>query len=223
MGVSIQELVGKPKDPEQAIVDIGRTHGLTSRQRDFVYHYIRTGGDRKKAALEAGYMAETRYIIEDVTNKSDAASRARNSLHVSASSLLKNKKVKAAIAEFEKIYQTNQRDEIEDDVYRLSKIRANYDIRKFADVMVGESPEEIAEKLKHIPEEMALCIDSVQFKYHGKDADKFTVDFKFADRQKSIEFLSKLTGMMVDRKEVKNTGNQMPQINIAFIGEKRVN
>lgn len=218
MGVSLQELTGQPKDPEEALDQIVRTYSLSDRQKWFVYHYVRTGGDRKKSALEAGYSADRRYLIEDPMNRSDEAMRARNSLSVSTTNLMKNQKVTQAIAEFKDAFNNQQRNEIEDDVYRLAQLRAKYDLRKFADVLVGDSPEEVAEKLKHIPEEMAVCIDSVQFKYHGKDADKFTVDFKFADRQKSIEFLSKLTGMMVDRKEVK-TESSMPQINIAFIGD----
>lgn len=227
MGVSLQELTGAPKDPEEALEQITRTYSLSDRQKWFVYHYVRTGGDRKKSALEAGYSSDKRYIIEDVTNRSDEAMRARNTLSVTTVNLMKNQKITQAIDEFKNVYNNQQKNEIEDDVYRLAQLRANYDLRKFADVLTGNSPEEVAEKLKHIPEEMAVCIDSVQFKYHGKDADKFTVDFKFADRQKSIEFLSKLTGMMVDRKEVK-TESTMPQINIAFIGdnkkqEKKVN
>jgi hypothetical protein len=221
MPVSIQELTGPPEDPEEALDRLVKSLGLSDRQKMFVYHYVRNGGDRRMAALEAGYHADKRYLISDATNKSKEAVKARNSLSVSMTTLMKNPKVTQAIDEYRQIYNSRQKTEIEKDVYRLAKVRANYDIRSFADMMVGESPEEIAEKLKQIPEEMSVCIDSITFKYHGKDADKFTVDFKFADRQKSIEFLSKLTGLMVDKKEVKNTGTQMPQINIAFMNEEK--
>lgn len=226
MAVSIEDLIGKQEDPEEALLRLQKEFSLADRQRDFVYHYVRTNGNRKQAALEAGYLADKRNLIEDDFNQGEAALKARNSLAVTTTNLMKHPKITQALAQFEEIYKNRKKSNIEKDVYRISQLRATYDIREFADAIVGDSPEVIAQKIRDLPEDLAVAVDNVEFKYWGKDADRFTVNFKFADRQKSIEFLSKLTGLMVDKKEITNKG--MPTINIAVLGdagssEKKVN
>jgi hypothetical protein len=218
MGVSIQELKGQKEDPQTALNRLGKEYSLNERQKSYIHHFVINGGKRKEAALEAGYLRDKRHLIEDTTNKSDAAQKARATIGVTTTNIMKNPKIKQAIEEYEEIYKDRERSEVEGDVFRIAKLRANYDIREFADTLTGDSPEEVADKIRNLPEDLAVSVDSISFKYWGKDADKFSVDIKFADRQKSIDFLAKLTGLMVDKKEVKQTGG-MPSVNITLLGD----
>jgi len=217
MAINAKELLGLDEDSGSALERIARQYRLTDLQKNYVKYYVANNGNRTKAMLAAGYQADHKDMILDRTNKSDAAQKARTTLSVTGVQLMKNKKILKAIGEYKDCYVSERRGDIEENVYRIAQLRASYDIRDIVDTIIGYSPEEIAQKVKALPEDLALCVDSIQFKYWGKDADRFTVDIKFADRQKNIEFLSKLTGMMVDKKEVKNVGNQMPTINIGIM------
>ena len=216
-GVNYTTLLQGHEDPNSLLQRIARTYKLTENQRLFVKYYVEYNGNRMKALIDAGYGSHNKALVTDKNNKSEQAVKARTTLSVTGSILMKNKKIQKALQEYRESYVSEKKKDIEADVYRLAQTRATYDFRDFADVIVGDSPEEIAQKLRELPQELAVCIDSMSFKYHGSQAQKFTVDFKFADRQKSIEFLSKLTGLMVDKKEVKHEGQQMPTINIAVL------
>lgn len=219
MGVLIKGIPALANEASgSAIERIARTLSLTDNQRDFVKYYVHTGGQKRKAALLAGYMSHVKEIIEDRTNKSPEALAARQSLSVSINTLMRNSKIKKGIAQYQEVYIDERKGEIEQDVYKIAQIRATYDIRDFVDAMVGFSPDEIAGKVKALPEEVAYCIDAIEFKYWGSNTQKFTANIKYADRQRSIEFLSKLTGLLVDKREVHNTGNTMPTINLAVFG-----
>jgi phage terminase small subunit len=217
MAVDVKELLGLDEDSGSALERIARQYRLTDLQKNYVKHYVANNGNRTKAMLAAGYQSEHKELIEDRTNKSDAAKKARTTLSVTGTNLMQNRKILKAIEEYKDCYVAERRSDIEQDVYRVAQIRAFYDIRDMVDTVVGYSPDEVAEKIRRLPEEAALCIDNIKFNYHGKDADRFTVDIKFADRQKNIEFLSKLTGLMVEKKEVHNTGTRLPQINIGIM------
>jgi len=218
MAVSIDKILGKKEDPEEALTRLQKEFSLSDKQRDFVYHYVRTDGNRRVAGMDAGYVADKRALIEDEYNQSVAAKKARNVMGVTTTTLMKNPKIKNAIAQFESIYKNRKKSEVQDDVYKNTHLMATYDIRDFADALVGDSAIEIAEKIRNLPEDVSKAITGIEFKYLGKDADRFVANFKFADRHKSMEFLAKLTGMLVDRKEINNVGNSLPTINIAVMG-----
>jgi hypothetical protein len=217
MAVNIKNLTNsKEETTEEALDRLSNTYKLSDHMKRFVYEYTKNGGNRTTALLDAGYLASRRKMIEDREDKSDEAKKARAQLSITGSQLMKHKKVQRALEEFGEIYKASIRGDIERDVYRIARLRATYDIRDMIETVIGNNPDEIVEKVKELPEDVALCIDSISFKYWGKDANQFSVDIKFADRQKNIEFLSKLAGFMIDRKEVKNTGT-MPAINIAVM------
>lgn len=218
MAVNIQKLLEEVSTVD-ALENIARTHQLTENQKIFVREFVQTGGQKTKAMLSAGYIAEKRAMIEDKTDKSPEAVRARASLSVQGTALMKSPKVQLAIQEYSKVYQSERRNEIETDVFRTAKLRATYDIRRMTDSFIGKSPEDIADRIKGMTEEDAMCIDSITFKYWGKDADKFTADIKFADKDKSIALLAKLAGLMVEKKEVTNIGDKAPQINIQVLSK----
>jgi phage terminase small subunit len=219
MGVTIKGVPAlENESPGKAIERIAKVLRLTEQQRDFVKYYVHNGGQRQKAALQAGYQAHNRELIEDRSNKSPEALAARNTMGVTCNIVMRNPKVKTAIAQYQEVYIQERKNEIEEDVYKIAQLRATYDIRDSIDAMVGYSPEEIAGKIKALPEETAYCIDAVEFKYWGSNTQKFTANIKYADRQRSMEFLSKLTGILVDKKEVHNTGAKTPAINIAVFG-----
>lgn len=218
----IKELTGDISN-EKALQRISNKYRLAPLQENFVKVFVeKYGGESKKRArayMDCGYMAEKKDLYFDFANTSEEAKNIRKIVSVAVYNMMKKPKMQNAVAEYKEIYIKSQKKGIEDDVYRITRLRATYDIRQMADVVTGGSPEEIADKLKRLDEETAFCIDGFDFKYHGKDADKFTVTFKFADRDKAVDRLSKLTGMMVDRKEVKHEGSVMPQINISILGE----
>lgn len=216
-GVNYTSLLPGDEDPNSLLQRIARTYKLTNNQRLFVKYYVEYNGNRMKALVDAGYSAHNKALVTDKSNKSEAAVKARTSLSVTGSILMKNKKIQKALQEYRESYVAEKKKDIEADVYRIAQTRATYDFRDFADVIVGDNPEEIRGKIKELPIELALCIDSATVKYHGSQAQKFSVDFKFADRDKSIALLSKLTGLMIDKKEVKHEGQQMPTINIAVL------
>lgn len=218
MAVNLNELLGEVSSGD-ALEAIAKTHKLTEKQKEYVREYVRNGGNRQKAVLFAGYKSEDRVMIEDKSDKSDAAVASRKAVAVQASILMRNDKIKAAIEEYGSIYKNERRSEIENDVFRIARVRATYDPRRLVDSFVGYSPEEIAEKIKALPEEDALCIDGIDFQYYGKDANKFVAKIRFADRDKSVAHLSKLTGMLVEKKEVTNIGDKAPQINIQVLNQ----
>lgn len=213
MAVNIQELLGEVKEGD-ALDNIARTYRLTEMQRNFVREFVKNGGQRIKALLAAGYRPEDRAIIEDKSNKSIKAQKARTNISVQGTVIMKNPKIINAIKEYSQVYVNERKSEIENDVYKVARIRATYDVRKLADSFTGYSPEDIAEKIKALSEEDALCIDNVEFRYFGSKAEKFTAKITFADKDKSIALLSKLTGLLVEKKEVHNVGDKAPQINI---------
>lgn len=226
MPVSTKKLLGMAEpekvDLDEEIARLAREYSLTDRQKQFVHHYVLTSGQKTVAAVRAGYGKYGDRIL-DKRDKSEEMKKARSVLAVQVANLMKNPKIREAIDQFSVIWKGAERSNIEADVFRVAKLRAMYDIREFADTLVGYSPDDIAEKLKALPEDLAVAIDSFSFKYWGKDADRFTVDIKFADRQKSIEFLTKLTGL-TDREKDKEggAGNRMPTINIVVTGDQKV-
>lgn len=220
MGINVKNMLGATEEStEEALDRIAKTYKLGDKMKRFVYEYTRNGGNKTQALLEAGYLSDSREIIEDRSNKSEAAKRARQSLSLTGYRLLNHKKVTNALEEFAEVFKSSVRGDVEKDVYRIARLRATYDIADAIDVLNSERPEEIVQSIKELPEEIRLSIDSITYKYYGKDADRFAVEIKYADRQRSIEFLSKLAGLMVDRKEVRNIGDSMPTINIAVMNQ----
>ena len=220
MQKSLTQLVRDEKlDPDAILLKISADLRLTRQQIDFVKHYVENGGDKYKAALEAGYASKAAKYWYDRKDKSPEAISGRASVQTITNNVMNNKKVENAIHQYADVYQIVRRNKIESDVYRMSQLRATYDIRDMIETIVGTTPEEIVEKVKALSDEQAVCIDSITYDYKGKDANQFVVTCKFADRDKSLGMLAKLNGMMVDKKEVHNTGSNMPTINIAVLNK----
>jgi len=218
MAVNIQELLGEVSDGD-ALEKIARALKLTEMQKNYVHEFVKNGGQRVKAAIAAGYSPEDRAYAEDKSDKSQRAVKARATFNVQAYTLMKNPKIVTAIQEYAKVYVSQRKTAIENDVFRVAQIRATYDIRKLADSFTGYSPEDIAEKIKNLTEEESLCIDNVEFRYYGSQAQKFSAKITFADKDKSLALLSKLSGMLVDKKEITNIGDKAPQINIQVVNQ----
>ena len=219
MAVNTTKLLGK-EESGKVLDRLAITYKLTEAQKNYVHYFVETGGDRMTSLLKAGYSPDKKDIALDRRNKSAEAKAARSSLSVHGSILMKNKKILQAIKEYKEVFKDERRREIEQDVYRITKLRATYNPKDMICSLFGDSPEEIVEKFKQLPDDVAVCIDGIDYKYHGSQAQKFTVSFKLADRDKNIALLAKLTGMMVDRKEVEHKGNAMPTINIAVMNNK---
>lgn len=186
----------KRRQVAKGLQEITQKYKLTSRQSKFIETFVRTGGDRAESLRIAGY---------NVKN--------RNSGNVLASNILKNPKIQNALEEYKEVFVGDRRNQIESDVYNILQARANMDVRKFADVLNG-TQEEVIEKLKALPDELAPLIDGFELKWYGNSNPKLSVVLKWANREKAIEQLTKLTGLLIEKKEVNHTGN-MPTINIA--------
>jgi hypothetical protein len=222
--VDIQKLVSNKENSGQTLERIAKVHKLTEMQRSFVREYVYLGADgspsaKRKAYLKAGFLSEHRAIVEDVTNKSPEAQKARKLMGVNLSVLMHKPKIRLAIEEYKKIYQAERRKDIEIDVHRLIHLRATYSIKDMVGLLLGDTKEEVVEKVKQLPDDVAACVDSVIFKYWGKDNGAFTVEFKFADKDKNLERLGKLAGLWVEKKEVEHKGNTTPQINIQVLNK----
>lgn len=202
------------------IVDVAVKYKLTNMQKIFVKSMVATGGNKVESARLAGYKDGS----EDTENfnllsEKEKQQVTRSKLTFNASVLLRNEKIVNAIKEYGALYKEDRRDELEHDIYRIAKIRATYDPRKLIDTLVGATPEEIKEKIQALDEETALCIDGVEFRYYGSNANRFTCTMKWASRDTALTTLSKLSGLMVEKKEVNNIGNAMPTINIAVLNK----
>lgn len=220
MQKSLTQLVRDDKlDPDAVLVKIATDLRLNHQQREFIKNYVENGGDKCKAALDAGYASNQKQYWYDRSNKSPEAIAGRTGILTTANALMNNKKVENGIHQYMDVYKLVRMNKIESDVYRISQLRATYDIRDMIETIVGTTPEEIVEKVKQLNDEQAVCIDSIVYDYKGKDANQFVVTCKFADRDKSLGMLAKLNGMMVDKKEVHNTGSNMPTINIAVLNK----
>lgn len=221
MAVNINKLINaRGEGPSNVLERLALVYKLTEGQKRFVHHYVETDGNRFLALMKAGYLPDKKEMILDKRDKSEDAKKARVQAGVHVNVLLKNRKITNAIEEYKDAYKDERRKEIEHDVYYITKLRATYNPKDAICAMLGDSPEEIVEKFKQLPDDVAVCIDGIEYNYHGSQAQKFSVKFKLADRDKNIALLAKLTGMMVDRKEVEHTGNVMPTINIAVMNNK---
>jgi len=219
MGVSLKQAIHDEKlDKDTALKRIMNTYKLTDRQAKFVQIYVEKGERRDDAALQAGYAAKYKEMYYHGRGKPEFAAQ-RSMVQTIAKSVIENKSVQNAIREYQEIWKLAIRNEAENDVYRITKIRATYDIRDMVDTIVGDSTEEIVEKVKALTDDQAFCIDDITIDYKGKDANRFTVKVKFADRDKNVALLAKLAGMLVDKKEVTNIGDTMPTINIAVLNK----
>jgi flagellar motility protein MotE (MotC chaperone) len=219
--LDLVDLVGGDESAEDALGRVCKKFGLTQKQAKFVHEYTRNGKtDKMRAALLAGYSSKNYDLLMSGDKKNPLYKKALVSLQIMVYAQLRNPKIIRALAEYEDAFKEEKRKDIEDDLYRLAQLRAFFDLRKVVDTVVGYSPEEIADKIKKLPLEAAMCIDSIEFKYWGKDADRFTANIKFADRQKNLEFLSKLTNMIGNVKDAdsKKSETKMPTINIAIVG-----
>lgn len=218
--IDIQQLTTSKESPSEVMLRIQKKYGLSEKQIAFVHELAKNeGGSKVEAALAAGYAANQRELVLSKDTKNPLYRNAYASVSVTMYAVYNNPKVRKALEEYKASYKTVKRSEIESDVYQLAKLRAMFDLRDVVDTVIGYSPEEIVEKIKALPAEASMCIDSIEFKYWGKDADRFTANIKFADRQKNLEFLSKLTGLFTDKKdEQEKSDRKMPTINIAIIG-----
>lgn len=77
--------------------------------------------------------------------------------------------------------------------------RAFYDMRDFVD----DDGEPIS--LHKIPEKLRCVIDGVEKKYYGKDAEAYTVTYKFANRDQALKVLGEYISMVRPNSEISVT------------------
>jgi len=159
--------------------------GLNNRQRRFAYFYVLNDFKGADAARKAGYTYKG--------NKSEA--------NIMTSIACQNKS-KANIREaINRIIDHKKRDvkEIEKRLHDLWWKRASYDISTF----INEDGE--FKQLKQIPKAWRCCVDGIEKKVYGKDANVKVVVAKLADRDKAIDKLDRLINMTGNDKEESNT------------------
>jgi hypothetical protein len=157
---------------------------LTKKQRKFAYFYVMNNFNGTEACMNSGY----RY-----KKNGDANAFYR----VVAVENLNKLNIKDAV---QKIIQHAIKDkkEIEKELFTLMWHRANYDIKTF------QNEDGTFKLLSEIPDEWRCCIDGVERKYYGKNADVCVVVSKLADRDKAIDKLDKYIKMTNDIQEEKN-------------------
>lgn len=185
-------------DGLDSLEKIRQDFSLNGKQLKFIESYVTNGGNKRKAFDEAGYSAAT-----------------KNAYYVFISNMMKKDHIQEAIKRYSALYIGERRKVIEKDVFRIAQLRATYDPRDFADLLVVRSQKEAAEKIKLLPESVAVCVDSFELIAHPKNPDLLQIKLKFANRDASIKLLSDLVGLKAaEKKEVHHTGSSMPMINI---------
>jgi hypothetical protein len=118
-----------------------------------------------------------------------------------------------------------------DAVANMNRARARYNImelynkRAFYDVtkLLNADGSLKYESLDEVPPEERAAIDGIETRFYGKDADRHATTIKLANRDKSVEMLSKILGM--DKKsedESSDSKNITPIINLSINGSPQI-
>jgi hypothetical protein len=169
----------------------------------------------KKLKLKAKDIKFLTHYINNGFNQTDAYIKAfpgkdlkRNVARVMGHRLLTKVNVKRAFLLWKTEYIEATKPMLEPALLNQLKKRAFYDVTKFF------NDNGKMKKLSEIDEEWRCCIDGIERKFYGKDADVSVVVLKLADKDKSMDRLEKYINMIEEK------GND---INLNISGETKIN
>jgi phage terminase small subunit len=153
----------------EALRDKEIRKGLNAREFRFVAVFAAQGFKEAGRAYKlAGYEAST-----------------PNARRVNAHRLLQKPKIQKFLRQFLEYALEPYKSEV---TYRLTEVyikRAFYDLTTFY-----ESDGETLKPLNDIPEEWRVCIDGIDRRFYGKDADREVKMYKLADRPEAMAKLA---------------------------------
>lgn len=189
---------------------------LTLKQRKFVYFYVMNGNNGVEAVKNAGYTkAKYKKWLENKQKKIENGEELteKEQYFVDFTILLAQNLVKLSIKNAIKVLQNNLVDNeklnIPTELIEKYKVMANYDPTMFFD----KYGEPVFESLQDVPEKYRCCVESIETKYHGKDADRRTTVIKLVDRKWALDRLDRLIGF---------TNNPVQDHNINIVHDESI-
>lgn len=136
----------------------------------------------------------TNYIINDfnatksyLDSKMGGKKCTYQAAGVQANELTKNPKIQQAIRLVVDAWLDSQKLNLDRKIIKMYTCRAFYDPSQLID---SEGCLKF-KTLEEVPEDLRYCIDGIEKRFFGKDADRSTVTYKLADRESAIANLAK--------------------------------
>lgn len=171
--------------------------GQVKKCKDSVGHaiFLRFRNELKLSLKEIAFVAEytrngfngTAAFMSTIARKNAS----RDSASVQACELVKIKRVRDAVGLIVESYIAEKKTHIEQQILRVLYARAFYD----PDMFLDRQGRFRHQNLSDIPEQWRCCIDGIETKAYGKNAERLVTTYKLADREKAAEKLAKYIGM----------------------------
>ena len=153
-----------------------KLEGVTVKQVRFIAHYITNGFNASLAVRDAGY----------ITGSLNAA-------NVLGCNMLKKPKIKRGLKLFFDDWIEEKKIKLEKEIIDTYYKRAFYDITTF------RNNDGTFKFLEDIPEEWRCCIDGIEERYFGKEADVKAIITKLPDREVSLRELGKWINLVEEK------------------------
>jgi hypothetical protein len=144
---------------------------LRPKQIMFIYYYCANGFNATKAYRSAGYEA--------------------NNAGAAADAMASRESVREGIRRYLEALLTGAKLGLENKIFNVLWNRAFY----LPSTFVNPDGSPIFEKWEDIPEDLQVCIDSIETKAFGKDAALLITSVKLANREWALAELNKYIGM----------------------------
>lgn len=135
--------------------------------------------------LTNGFKETDAYIV--TVARKNASNGSRAAAGVEACRILKKPKIADAVREMMGIWLDEKKQKLEKEIIEVLYKRAFYDPEK----LVTESGAPAFTKWSDVPEDMRVCVDSIETRAYGKDADTRITIMKLANRENAMRELSK--------------------------------
>jgi hypothetical protein len=179
-GVSTTNNTPLPPEKQEAplsyckkLIDNWKELGLKPREIRFCAEYVSNGHNGTQAMLSVSF--DGRYTY--------------NSAAVEASKWLKTPKIQQAVTRWFERWLDEKKEKMEKEIIDVYYRRAFYPLDVFFDANRKPLP------LNKIPREWHCCIDGIEDRYYGKDADVKATVMKLANREKALDTLGKYMTM----------------------------
>jgi len=169
------------KNPFKPMYSLFQDLNLKPKQIKFIIIYCNNNFNGRKAYLEAGYKSNTEGAMDSTV-----------------SILLKNKKVLEGLRRFLDSILGSAKTELEKRLFDTFFHQAFYDPEMFYNLDGTVK----ASSWDEIPKEYHCCIESLEQRFYGKDADKKVTILKLIDRKWAQDKLDKYIQMTKDTKAI---------------------
>jgi hypothetical protein len=151
-----------------------KKYGIANKHILFVAEYLTNG------------FHETNAYLVTVARK-NAAEGSRASCGVEACRILKQPMISEAVKEMMGVWLDEKKQKLEKEIIEVLYKRAFYDPEK----LVKQDGSPAFTDWKDIPQNMRVCVDSIETRAYGKDADRSITVMKLANRENAMRELAK--------------------------------